>query len=409
MKYFKNVELARIYHISEKSVRNWIEATEGGKLNLELFDKNGRRYIANNNKNHLLITELVQKGQKYKNSRSQKTIVPTPEFYELFNEKQVLDIISSIDIHREIPSQYGYFDGGATYWDKYSKKLVEEEAPNLLNSTLQLLKDNYASILRYSGNPQRVNVIDLGVGNCLPIRDFLATLHNQKLLGSYVGLDLSPNILEIAQQNLAEWFKGEVTMEAHVRDICYERFEDLFRRKPHDDEAEKSSANIAFLLGGTLTNVRRPDHALQVINDSLGRSDLFVYALKLDSEASRRYFDFDVEAKIQHLTKLDRLPLDLLGIEPSMYEVEQFFDPKKRSRLIQIRLKTDLSISFTPRYGSLHLTKGEQILLWRSYHQSGIEVINQLDRAGFDVLQVTKSLDKEYLLTISKIKTGINQ
>jgi len=42
MLYFKKSELAETYHISEKTVTNWIRETKAGKLHLELHEANGR-------------------------------------------------------------------------------------------------------------------------------------------------------------------------------------------------------------------------------------------------------------------------------------------------------------------------------------------------------------------------------
>src|SRR5882672_7673688 len=111
MKYYKNTELATIYHVSEKSVRNWIESTQGGKLDLELHKENDRYYIANTTKNLDIIQDMVEERKKFTNGRAHKTVSPKPEFYKLYNEKQIIDIMTNIDTHREIPLQYGYFNG----------------------------------------------------------------------------------------------------------------------------------------------------------------------------------------------------------------------------------------------------------------------------------------------------------
>ena len=65
MKYFKNTELAKLYNVSEKSVRNWIEATKKGKLQLQLYEGGSKAYIANTTKNTLMLEDLVEKGKKY--------------------------------------------------------------------------------------------------------------------------------------------------------------------------------------------------------------------------------------------------------------------------------------------------------------------------------------------------------
>src|SRR5688572_442021 len=134
MKYFKNTELAKLYHVSEKSVRNWIESAETGKLDLQLFEKDDRKFIANISKNTLLIEKLVEKGKKFKNSRGFKNITPTEKFYKMFSDKQIFDIVANLTIHHEMPLRYTYVDGGASFWDTYAQRLSEEETPNLLRS-----------------------------------------------------------------------------------------------------------------------------------------------------------------------------------------------------------------------------------------------------------------------------------
>src|SRR5690348_13640231 len=88
VKFFKNTELAKIYRISEKSVRNWIEAARAGRLALDLVEDKNRMYIANTSRNTVMIQQLVEKGKKYTNSRGRQTIKPTAKFYEIFDSKQ---------------------------------------------------------------------------------------------------------------------------------------------------------------------------------------------------------------------------------------------------------------------------------------------------------------------------------
>src|SRR5688572_32840018 len=119
MKYFKNTEAAAIYHVSEKSVRNWIAASLAGKNDLELFDHNGRQYLANTTKNEVALRKMVERGQKYVNTRARKTVRPSKKFYELYGPEQIFDMFSHIDAHRSLPLQYTYFNGGAHMWDEY--------------------------------------------------------------------------------------------------------------------------------------------------------------------------------------------------------------------------------------------------------------------------------------------------
>jgi L-histidine N-alpha-methyltransferase len=139
----------------------------------------------------------------------------------------------------------------------------------------------------------------------------------------------------------------------------------------------------------------------------MNRNDLFVYSLKLDSDAARRYFDFGIDANRSALNIKSRMVLDMLNLDESFYGVEMGFDQERRERYTRIRLKIALTIHFELENGerSVVFNKNDTILLWRSWHQSVRDVIGQLERNDFDVLQTSLTEDKEYLLTVSRVKS----
>ncbi|MGF7229510.1 MAG: L-histidine N(alpha)-methyltransferase [Candidatus Saccharibacteria bacterium] len=406
MKYYKNTELAELYHVSEKSVRNWIDAASAGKLDLELYEKSGRFLIANTTKNLHIIEELVERRKKFKNTRGHKIVSPKSEFYELYNDKQILDIMTNIDVHREIPLQYSYFDGGAKYWSEYSQKLLKEKVPNMLTSIMKLFDVNEGYIDAMIAAYGRVNIIDLGVGDASPMRKLLTHIQKKGKLNRYIGVDFSSDMLTLAENNIKAWFGDSVPFEGHVCDIGYDRFDDILRERIF--EGDKDVINVVVLIGGTLTNFRDPEHAIRVINASLGKNDYFIYGLKLDTESSRRYFDFNVEADARILPKNQSLVPGLLNLDESFYEIEQYYDEKQRARFARLRLKFDVTINFIVRDTERHLSlsKGETILVWRYWHQGAMDVVKQFDQSGFDLMQTSLTEDKEYLLAISKVKVG---
>src|SRR6266702_5830844 len=186
MLYFKNPELARLHHITLRTVLNWIEAAKQGKLDLTLHTENGKSYVATTARNVATIKQLVEDRKKYRNSRAVKVVSPRPEFYRLYSEAQIYDIVTNLEIHHEIPRQYNYFDGGATYWAEYADRLGHESAPNILNSTVKLLDKNQGYIDHLMSRYERVNVIDIGVGNAAPAKEFIGHLLEEGLLGRYI-------------------------------------------------------------------------------------------------------------------------------------------------------------------------------------------------------------------------------
>jgi len=404
MKYFKNTDLAKLYHVSEKSVRNWIDATQQGKIDLQLHQEKDRFYVANTSKNTAVIEDLVKRGKKYKNSRAFKSVKPSQKFYELYSPQQLLDIVANLDIHREIPHQYTYFNGGAIYWDKYTHRLLDEEITNSLNGTIQLLDLSTTYIDNVAHDYKWVNIIDVGVGNCLPVKNLLSHLQEKGKMKRYISIDISKEILDIAENNVKDWFGDQINFERYVRDINYERFYDLLVEESFLRDSD-DTLNIVLFLGGTITNLREPDQVLRNINASMGRNDLFILTRKLDTEKARRHFDFEIQEP--SIVDQEKLVLDLLNIDSAFYTIEQFFDESSRSRIMQAKLKVDISISFEfERFKkTIELRKDESILIWRSRHQNMSEMIDQFERNSFDVLQAAKTKDQEYSIFITKLTT----
>lgn len=401
MKYFKNTELAKLYHISEKSVRNWIEAAEAGKLDLQLFEKGDKKYIANTSKNTLVIEKQVEKGKKFKNTRGFKTVTPNAKFYKIFSQKQIYDVLANLTVHHEMPLRYTYVDGGAELWDKYAERLSEEETPNLLSQTIDLLDANSDQLNQLLGD-RKVNVIDLGPGNGLPVRNLLTNLVEKKRLNRYIAIDISKEMLQISEDHTKKWFGDKVRFEGYVRDFSHERFDDIIAT----ETSNELPLNLVLLLGGTLCNFRSPQQSLQAINNSIGLNDLFIYSTKLDTPNSRRYFDFNISAGEKGLAPRHRLPFDLMGIDPSFYEVDQFFDTEQKARFITIKPTVDIRLTLKVSSGErqVELLKGEPILIWRYWHQDLIDVVTQFDQNEFDLMQISRSKDREFLLVMATIK-----
>lgn len=403
MKYFKNTELAKLYHVSEKSIRNWIDAAEAGKLDLLLFEQNGKQFIANITKNTALIESLVEKGKKYKNTRGLKSVTPLPLFYEYYGQEEITDMVAHIADRKELPLKYTYADGGAEHWDEYAHRLIKEQSPNILNQTVSLLERALNSLNDLVPSDKKVNIIDLGPGNGLPVRQLLADLVARDKLHRYIAIDSSQEMLDILQKNIKQWFGDKVRFEGYARDFSYERFDDILAQDYIVDGSD-IPINIILLFGDTLNNFRQPSHCLQTINQSVRLGDLVIYTSWLDTPSARRYFDFAVGPN-QRLRV--EILFELLGLDKTLYDYEFTFNEEQRTRYGSLRPKVDILFKFDlekgPQY--VELRKDESILVWMHWHKSTIEIINLFDDNDFELIQAAKSSNEQYLMLISKIKS----
>lgn len=404
MLYFKHSELVNDYHVSLKTVHNWIDAAKQGKLDLGLHEKSGRTYIANTPANLVVLDRLADKGKKYRNTLHHKVVTPKPEFYKTYNRRQTLDIISNLTIHHEIPQQYNYLDGGAINYDDWMNRLADDESTNILKGTVELMGDNLDAIEKLLVGYKRVNVIDVGVGNAHPSKPLLEYLLHNGLLHRYIAIDISQSMLDIAEQNVAEWFDHRVQFEGHVRDISYERFDDLLVDDMLGCDADET-INLVLVLGSTVANFRFPMDVLRVIYSSMGSDDLLLYTRKPDTRVARRYFDFNLEESKTTVSPLFTFALSMLNIDESLYAAEMGFNEATRMRYVQIRLKTAMTIRFEFDNGTQDVIfeKGDTILLMRVWHQTVMELISQFEGMGFTLLRSSLTKDREYLLTISGV------
>lgn len=409
MLYFKHNELVQKYRVSLKTVHNWIGAAKRGKLDLQLHEHNGKTYIANSVSNIALLEMQAERGKKYRNTLHHKIVTPDPEFYNLYTRRQILDIISNLNIHREIPRQYNYMDGGAKNWDNWLKRLEAENAANILKGTLELMHANIGALDLLLQGHRRVNVIDIGVGNARPAKELLAHLLECGLLHRYIAIDISAEMLKIAEGNIKEWFGGKVKFEGYIRDITFERFDDIIVGDMLTKDADRP-LNLALLLGATPMNFPSPYDLLRVIYRSMGPEDILIYTDKPDSPAERHYFDFSPSPNSSDLSPSHRFILDLMSIDRSLYDVEMGFNDQVRMRYIRIRLKTALTIKFTFEDGErqVHLEKGETILLLRVWHLTALEIISEFEKVGLTLLQSSLTKDRQFLLTISGIEAKLN-
>lgn len=406
MLYFKHSQLAEDYKVSLKTVHNWIDAAKQGKLELQLHEENGRTYIANTPANNIVLDNVAMKGKKYRNGIHHKVVTPKPAFYETYTRRQILDIVANLSIHREIPQQYNYFDGGAHYWVEWVEKMNKEAAPNILKGTVELMQANLEPLDQLLKGRKRINVIDIGVGDAEPVKYLLGHLLEKGILNRYIAIDLSPSMLEVARGNIEKWFNDRVNFEGHIRDIRYERFDDLLLPDALGNDYN-NSANIVLFLGGTRSNFRVPNDCLKVIQGGMGEHDLLIYTDKPDTEASRRYFSFNPKDESLVVPPIDRFALEMLNIDASLYQAEMGFSEQHRMRYIRVRLKYPITIRFASGDIDRDVTieKGETILVWRAWHWTTHEIITDFERVGLTLLQASLTPDRQYLLTISGVAT----
>ncbi len=405
--YFKNTELAEQYGISEATVRNWIKQSKAGKIPFKLVSREGSYYVANDASNIFLIQNLIKQNQKYRNKLSVKIVRPNPKFYEVFNEAQIYDIARSLECHSEIPFQYNYFSAGAHIWNEYIEQRLKAGTPSVITRTIELLADSYSYIDKRLEDSQKVNLIDVGVGNAEPAMGMIDHLLKQNKLNRYVGIDFSQDMLDLAQKKIFDRFGNRVEFQSIRRDITHERFSDIFVEDYIS--SARDVLNVVLFLGSTPNNLRVPEDAFRTIYESMNPKDILVYTGKLAPEnALPEWFEHEFkrgDLRKPELTRQDRLVLDLLGVKEPLYDIEIGYDRDKGLRYARTRFKVAVEVVIDFEYGqhTVSFKKGDSILLWRAWRKTSQSLFKSLEDSGFYIMQSSQSDDRNYILTISEV------
>jgi hypothetical protein len=405
MKYYKNSELTLRYNISDKTVRNWIEASKQEKLGLKLYSQNNKTYIADSIENNFLLTQLAATGKKYRNNRNHKLLKPSKKFYELFSKDQAIEIINTLEKYHKFSWHHSYFGEGAEYWDKYLHELYNAGSRNLITNTIEALELNFAYLDAMIKPYKHVNIVNVCLGNNIAIRSSLDHIHKSGKLKRFIGIDISPSVLEVSDRNIQKWFKGAISMEKHVMDIRYDRFHDILAEDSYGDDASET-INLIFFIAGPVANFQDPTALLKTLRESMNKNDLLFITDKRDTDAARGFFDFNIKSDAALLSFRHRMIPELLGIEESFYDAEQVFDERTNDRYVQIRLKMAVSLEFTlEKYKkTIELRRGDLLRVWTAHDAPDEESILLLNNAGFNVLLSSHSTDDELQLTISRLK-----
>jgi len=407
MKLFKNIEISRIYGVNPTTVTNWIEASLLGKNNLILENKDDRKLIVDNQQNRIILEQLTQTGKKHKSKDSYILIEPKPKFYQTFDGKNLVKLINSLENNREIPHNFTYLNGGADCWRAYAERTFRENMVNTITNTLDMLETSMAYLLKNIQQGYKVNIIDIGVGDASPVKNFLAQLIELQLINKYIAIDFSPEMLEIAEENVKNWFGEKINFEKYVADISSDSIQDILFYSSKSLTNKNKIINLVLFIGSTIENQMDYFKTLSNLKDNLSGDDILFLGETLDSNNSKIYFDLnatnqELEQKIPFQEKW--IP-ELLNLDEKLYDTIVFYSETDKTRKMQLILNSDIDLVLKKDdfVTKITLQKGEKITVWRHKHHSTEEIIKNLSSLGLTVKNFTTSEDLAQALIVCSI------
>jgi uncharacterized SAM-dependent methyltransferase len=338
------------------------------------------------------------------NSNSHPTLIsriaePSSEFYSVFSQEEVLEIIHALEVRREIPLKYSYKGGGAKIWDDFYIKYIVTTWYRTSNVEVTLLKDNFQYINDITQSCEKVNIIDVGAGNSSPVKEFLRRFSKDKL-NKYVALDISEELLNLSQTNIKKWFPSLdfTSSTIDIENNCIPKS----LLSSENKIPTSNTANIILHLGVTIGNHFNRQGAFKNFRDSMNKNDLLVFTNEIGSNSQ-----WDGKARggcNYHAQQIFEWIKNNMGISSQDCELIRKYDLQTDSVIANIKFRHNYTLNFNLGGNkSVEIAQGEEITIWRHHKFEIPQLLQELEQAGLQVVHYSTNKYSSHIMVICSI------
>lgn len=306
----------------------------------------------------------------------------------LFTKRQESELITAIKGRGEIPLKFVYLGEGAHNWDALAGGRTENGGINSIEGIL--LADKAADFIRTFKNVSKLNVIDIGCGNGYPGVPIFNELQKQGIEFRYVPVDISAELLDLAEKNIKEMFP-DIEVQKFQLDFELGNFSDM----TYDLKSDGSS-NLLLFLGSTLGNFSDRNRVLTNFRDSMSSDDYLINGVELTNFAKINkilsHYSLDAVGDFLYF-----IP-EQIGIKREDTDFNVIWNDRENQVEMRMVLKKDASITIGK--DSFKLEEGETIFLARSMKFAEWSVTKLLSDVGYRNELLTTNADRSYMLSM---------
>jgi SAM-dependent methyltransferase len=402
MRYFTNLELAKKFGLSSNTIGYWIEDAVEGKNELQVREVKMKTVdrmiykIISNEQNLRELNRLYEKGRKSQNMVNLHKVSLNQSDIKVFSEDTISQILNAIE-EGYIPLKFTYMNGGAKEWNEF---VIEGYKTNLYPTTKRteiLLASIYKNLRLLNPEKKKINIIDVGCGNFLPVSKFVNNLEMDGLLNKYIGVDISSEMLEIAKDNaLKNVPEGKIVIETSD----FESSNLIHLSNLYKDE---NVFNIFLFLGGTIGNYTDNSIVLKHLRDSMASDDLLFISFRKDTGNTYGLFN-SISEKNERIFWIPRL----FGLSPEDLVLTTWFSEENKVKCLGVELKKDTILDYTFKNGikkSIRINGGQRIMLVSYRIYSIDEIIKKQSELGLELNQYISTDTRETGLIVSSKKS----
>jgi len=304
----------------------------------------------------------------------------------IFTKRQEAELITSIQGRGEVPLKFSYLGDGAKMWAAIAKK---RSGGGINSAETELLKKKVKHFLG-SFNDKKINIIDIGCGDGTPVIPILDELKIQGVDFRYVPLDISEDMLDLAERNI-----GKLYPKCEIKKVLLDFELGNFSEVTYDLKSDGYS-NLLLFLGSTLGNFSDRNRVLTNMRDSMGSDDFLIVGVEMTNLSK-------INKLLPHYTGKEVLDLTYnvplkIGIKKSSVKNDVTWNEKENQIEVWMTLKEDQKLSVGKE--SFVLEKDEKILLARSVKFNEWIFTKLMSDVGFRTELLTTSADRGYVLSM---------
>ena len=335
------------------------------------------------------------------NSRIAK---PSSEFYSIFSEEEVLEIIHALEVRREIPLKYSYKSGGAKIWDDFYRKYIIPRWYQTSNVEIDLLKQNFEYINGHFQNCKKLNIVDVGAGNSYPIKEFIGRLNKLGRINKYIALDISEELLNVSRKNFSKWFPfiEFISETIDIENSCIPKRLFTNRTEFETDNTPK----IILHLGVTIGNHANRIGALKNFRDSMEKNDFLVFTNEIGSNSQ---WDGSIRGGCDyHAEQIYGWIKTNIGIKSQDCELVRKYDLETDSVVANMKLSQNYTINFQIREidRNIEIAEDEEITIWRHHKYEIPELLQELELAGLKLVHYSTNKYSSHIMVICQVHSS---
>lgn len=307
----------------------------------------------------------------------------------MLTKRQEAELVTAIQGRGEVPLKFAYLGEGAKNWDSIAKERVSTSG-GINSIEANLLKKRMDDFISTLDKGKSVNLVDIGCGNGLPVVPILQRLQEKNISFTYVPMDISGEMIDLALNTVRSKFSG-VVCKPFQMDFELGQFSDLMYEIKKD-----GSVNLMVFLGSTLGNHSDLSRVLTNFRDSMTSKDYLIVGVELTNIAKvnkiiPHYENSAAKALVSHT-------LSYLNISDKSFGYDVLWNDKNSQ--IEMRAVFNKDVKAEIAGYSFVIEKDESILLAKSIKFTEYAITKLFSDVGLRTELLTTSEDRGYVLTM---------